>query len=286
MKTNGLQISVLKSRMDQLCGKEHTDSRSRTNYSFAGGYENEYQRGGNDSNYGRRCDNNLSGWNDSNSFRSLNYQVSSVRREHSMALFATTERAIKTNQWRNQSLTAANEQEINCKKLLPAGRHIHNELDFLKTSRDLCNTSHSRGGSCFELRVDYDELQRKLFYMGTKPSAVQRQWWNFKSEYFDCILFFKIGAFYNLFNMDADVGVEYIRLNYHKGPIARASFPEKSYAQNLDTLLKLNYKVARIEAIGGGKVEVDFEIVRQFEFEGSQKLQVTEIDPIQYMTRI
>ena len=94
------------------------------------------------------------------------------------------------------------------------------------------------------LRVDYDELQKELRY---PLSLIDHQWWAFKSDYADCVLFFKIGIFYNLYHMDADLGVTELGLNYWPGVVACASFPETSLGKNMSILVNLNYKVARIE---------------------------------------
>lgn len=52
---------------------------------------------------------------------------------------------------------------------------------------------------------------------GGKPiSEGQRQWWAFKSQHFDSVLLFKMGKFYELFEMDAHVGVEVLGLAYMK----------------------------------------------------------------------
>ena len=40
------------------------------------------------------------------------------------------------------------------------------------------------------------------------------------------ILFFKMGKFYELYNMDADIGVSELNLVYMKGEQAHAGFPE------------------------------------------------------------
>lgn len=39
-----------------------------------------------------------------------------------------------------------------------------------------------------------------------------RQWWELKSKYYDCILFFKVGKFYELYHIDALVGVRELGL--------------------------------------------------------------------------
>jgi hypothetical protein len=42
------------------------------------------------------------------------------------------------------------------------------------------------------------------------------QWWEFKSTNFDSVLLFKMGKFYELFEMDAHVAVEALGLSYMK----------------------------------------------------------------------
>jgi DNA mismatch repair ATPase MutS len=41
-----------------------------------------------------------------------------------------------------------------------------------------------------------------------------RQWWELKSNRFDCVLFFKVGKFYELYHMDAVIGVSELSLTY------------------------------------------------------------------------
>lgn len=74
-----------------------------------------------------------------------------------------------------------------------------------------------------------------------------RQWWVFKSNNFDTILFFKMGKFYELFNMDAVIAVNELQIQYMRGECAHAGFPEKAYKRYADVLIQRNYKVARIE---------------------------------------
>lgn len=78
-------------------------------------------------------------------------------------------------------------------------------------------------------------------------SPGQRQWWELKAQYFDVVLFFKLGKFYEMFHMDADVGVQELNLIYMKGEQAHAGFPEVSYSRFAPTLVEKGYKVARIE---------------------------------------
>lgn len=39
-----------------------------------------------------------------------------------------------------------------------------------------------------------------------------RQWWELKSRHYDTVLFFKMGKFYELFHMDAMIGVQELGL--------------------------------------------------------------------------
>lgn len=43
-----------------------------------------------------------------------------------------------------------------------------------------------------------------------------RQWWEMKSKTFDCVLFFKVGKFYELYHMDAVIGASELSLLYMK----------------------------------------------------------------------
>eukprot|EP00959_Pyramimonas_sp_CCMP1952_P136859 2863669-Pyramimonas_sp.AAC.1 len=56
----------------------------------------------------------------------------------------------------------------------------------------------------------------------------QAQWWRLKAANFDSVIFFKMGKFYELFEMDAHVGVEHLSLQYmSSGDQPHAGFPEK-----------------------------------------------------------
>lgn len=43
-----------------------------------------------------------------------------------------------------------------------------------------------------------------------------KQWWEMKSSHYDCVLFFKVGKFYELYHMDAAVGVNELGFSYMK----------------------------------------------------------------------
>ena len=128
----------------------------------------------------------------------------------------------------------------------PAGSHLHNHLKFFTTHRkDLQGhpTTHP-DYSPRTLQVSYAEIERES---GAKVSPAQKQWWEMKSQYADCVLLFKTGKFYEMFHDDADVGVKVLGFVYMKGTSAHAGFPEAGYANMLTKLVDAGYRVARVE---------------------------------------
>lgn len=75
----------------------------------------------------------------------------------------------------------------------------------------------------------------------------QKQWWEFKSKHMDKVLFFKMGKFYELFEMDAHVGVKELDLQYMKGDQPHCGFPEKNFSMNVEKLARKGYRVLVVE---------------------------------------
>lgn len=75
----------------------------------------------------------------------------------------------------------------------------------------------------------------------------QRQWWEFKLKNMDKVLFFKMGKFYELFEMDAHVGVKELNLQYMKGEQPHCGFPEKNFSVNVEKLARKGYRVLVVE---------------------------------------
>ncbi|RAL49223.1 hypothetical protein DM860_014441 [Cuscuta australis] len=75
----------------------------------------------------------------------------------------------------------------------------------------------------------------------------QRQWWEFKSKHMDKVLFFKMGKFYELFEMDAHVGAKELDLQYMKGEQPHCGFPEKNFSMNVEKLAQKGYRVLVVE---------------------------------------
>lgn len=88
---------------------------------------------------------------------------------------------------------------------------VHNTLDFLKPNkiRDINKN-----------RPDHPEYNSKTLYVPpdylVKLTPVMRQWWILKSKHFDSVLFFKVGKFYELYHMDAVIGVNNLGFSYMK----------------------------------------------------------------------
>ncbi|CAG0914143.1 unnamed protein product [Notodromas monacha] len=118
----------------------------------------------------------------------------------------------------------------------------HLKVDFLKPE----NIRDRSGRRPDDPNYDPRTLKVPQKYLD-QLSPGMRQWWQFKSEHFDVVLFFKVGKFYELYHMDATVGVNELNLLYMKGKFAHSGFPEISYGRFADRLLTKGYKVARIE---------------------------------------
>lgn len=102
-------------------------------------------------------------------------------------------------------------------------------------------------------RPDHPQYDPRTFtipaswFKDFKVSDGQQQWWDFKSRHFDSVLLFKMGKFYELFEMDAHIGVEVLGLQYMKGDQPHAGFPEANYHSHAERLARAGYKVAVIE---------------------------------------
>ncbi|KAG8389557.1 hypothetical protein BUALT_Bualt02G0241600 [Buddleja alternifolia] len=75
----------------------------------------------------------------------------------------------------------------------------------------------------------------------------QRQWWDFKSKHMDKVLFFKMGKFYELYEMDAHIGAKELGLQYMKGEQPHCGFPEKNFSVNVEKLARKGYRVLVVE---------------------------------------
>lgn len=89
----------------------------------------------------------------------------------------------------------------------PAGSHLHHHLNFLRNPRDAQGRQPTH--------ADYDgrtlrinEADWKRHNNDKAMTEAVKQWWELKAQYFDTVLLFKTGKFYELYHMDADIGVQ------------------------------------------------------------------------------
>ncbi|KAJ7987524.1 hypothetical protein DPEC_G00327390 [Dallia pectoralis] len=118
----------------------------------------------------------------------------------------------------------------------------HEKLDWLQDGRRKDARRRRQSDEDYDpttLYVPEDFLNR------TTPGM--RRWWQLKSEMFDAVLFYKVGKFYELYHMDAVIGVNELGLTFMKGSWAHSGFPEIGFGRFSDGLVQKGYKVARVE---------------------------------------
>ncbi|XP_063701987.1 probable DNA mismatch repair protein Msh6 [Culicoides brevitarsis] len=118
----------------------------------------------------------------------------------------------------------------------------HEKQDFLKPQ--FIKDANKR-------RPDHPEYDPRTLYVPdsylNSLTPAMRQWWELKSQNRDCILFFKVGKFYELYHMDASVGVQELGFTFMKGNFAHSGFPEQAFDKMATQLVDKGYKVARVE---------------------------------------
>lgn len=145
--------------------------------------------------------------------------------------------------------------------VLEAGQHEHNFLDWLANPRDaegkrpdhpsydprtlrvpdsfLAKQTPVRGGASW---AESTGGVGRVASLTHALAQAHRQWWIEKARRMDTVLFFKVGKFYEIFHMDADVAVKELGLLYMKGYKAHAGFPEIAYGKFSERLVGLGYK--------------------------------------------
>ncbi|CAH9131382.1 unnamed protein product [Cuscuta epithymum] len=85
-----------------------------------------------------------------------------------------------------------------------------------------------------------------------KMSASQKQYWDVKCRYMDVVLFFKVGKFYELYELDADIGHKELDWKITLsgvGKCRQVGIPEGGIDDAVQKLLARGYKVGRIEQL-------------------------------------
>lgn len=118
----------------------------------------------------------------------------------------------------------------------------HEKLEWLQDGRRKDGRRRRQGDEDYDpasLYVPEDFLNR--------ATPGMRRWWQLKSKMFDTVLFYKVGKFYELYHMDAVIGVSELGLTFMKGTWAHSGFPEIGFGRFSDGLVQKGYKVARVE---------------------------------------
>ncbi|XP_047320706.1 DNA mismatch repair protein MSH7 [Impatiens glandulifera] len=125
------------------------------------------------------------------------------------------------------------------------------EMDSKFEWLDLCKIKDANG------RRPEDPLydKRTLYippHVLTKMTASQRQYWSVKSKYMDVILFFKVGKFYELYELDAEIGHK--ELNWKMtlsglGKCRQVGISENGIDDAVQKLTARGYKVGRMEQL-------------------------------------
>ncbi|CRK89947.1 CLUMA_CG003676, isoform A [Clunio marinus] len=120
---------------------------------------------------------------------------------------------------------------------------VHEELPFLQPDKIRDKNKNRPNHPDYDPRTVYvpqDFIE--------KQTPAMAQWWTLKSGHFDCIFFFKVGKFYELYHHDAIVGVKELGFTFMgKDNHAHSGFPESAYEKMASILVERGYKVARVE---------------------------------------
>ena len=178
-------------------------------------------------------------------------------KSRSGSVMKTSSRSVLTPVHSIRSTSTPVSQRSSQKKLgvLEYGEHEHHHLFWLTQEKMKDSASRSTDHAEYDPRTlfvpnGYLSGEPKFHSSAMKPRKItpaMRIWWGFKKEFYDCVLFFKVGKFYELYHMDADVGVSHLKMLYMKGDVAHAGFPEISYGKFSEVLVSLGYRVARVE---------------------------------------
>lgn len=85
-----------------------------------------------------------------------------------------------------------------------------------------------------------------------KMSASQKQYWTVKSQYMDVLLFFKVGKFYELYELDAEIGhkeLDWKMTLSGVGKCRQVGISESGIDDAVEKLVARGYKVGRVEQL-------------------------------------
>ncbi|KAK9073780.1 hypothetical protein SSX86_006374 [Deinandra increscens subsp. villosa] len=85
-----------------------------------------------------------------------------------------------------------------------------------------------------------------------KMTASQKQYWSVKSQYMDVLIFFKVGKFYELYELDAEIGhkeLDWKMTMSGVGKCRQVGITENAIDDAIEKLLARRYKVGRVEQL-------------------------------------
>jgi hypothetical protein len=161
--------------------------------------------------------------NNLSAFKQSNQALVSPRSQSASPFFggASTPGSAASSSPGTATVTPSPSQLVLPEGVVGRGSHEHNSFPFLLPEQRKDASGVRFGQPDFNPRTVYVPPK---FQQEQTPAMAQ--WWQFKSENMDTVLFFKVGKFYELFHMDADVGFAELDLIYMKGSKAHSGFPE------------------------------------------------------------
>jgi DNA mismatch repair protein MSH6 len=115
---------------------------------------------------------------------------------------------------------------------------------FLRPDRIRDARGRKPGDAGYDRRTLHGPTQ---WFKDAKVTEAQQQWWRFKAANFDGVLLFKVGKFYEMYEMDAYVGSEALGLSFMKGEQPHVGFPEAAYHSMAEGLARQGYRVVVVE---------------------------------------
>ncbi|XP_076949725.1 DNA mismatch repair protein MSH7-like [Bidens hawaiensis] len=122
---------------------------------------------------------------------------------------------------------------------------VASKFDWLHPSKIRDANGRRPGNPLYDKRTLY--IPPDVF---TKMSASQKQYWSVKSQYMDVLIFFKVGKFYELYELDAEIGHKELDWKITMsgvGKCRQVGITEHAIDDAIEKLLARMYKVGRVE---------------------------------------
>ncbi|XP_072964211.1 DNA mismatch repair protein MSH7 isoform X1 [Typha angustifolia] len=137
----------------------------------------------------------------------------------------------------------------------PFHKKAHNEVSESVSSKfQWLNPSSIRDAS--GRRPDDPIYDKRTLYIPPdalkKMSASQKQYWSVKCQYMDVVLFFKVGKFYELYEIDAEIGqreLDWKMTISGVGKCRQVGISEAGIDEAVQKLIARGYKVGRMEQL-------------------------------------